>query len=677
MKMYLSKLGFSYLLVTSTFFIDSLADIAADGNVVTSSSSSLPEEGLIEPAYYTLPILKPTPLPPTPLPPTDNVCCPELQDDIGCTKEYDPITCIIGGEVCEYDNPCMKSRCGLDDTAECSMQSDVTKPVEPVPEPKPLPPIVEDQCCPNPFTEIFCLEIYDPIVCYVGNEKCEFSNSCERDRCGISKDVKCVSLDVTPLPPVYEEDYPEECEGDDIHVAISVQNSATQNRVYWYIEDTNTGEGLYKIPYSYSPSAEYEHAYCLPCGKYQFKIKDQDSTTNSEVSFKFKVLVDGEPMISHHLQVGEHSQELAVKKHMETSKYQYVDFGSSHCLLESVNQCCVPSEELFCTAVYRPFICKVYGQECIYSNECEMSKCNVPENAECLEIFIQYDRPEPLPSGIEDPENDHEHEEIIDQCCAEIQPTMLCAAVYNPIECDIDGTKCTYNSKCHRDNCGVPKDANCYSKEFEVEEVLKPLPEIYPVSTDTGTTADKVNMKENENDQDYEQNEAAASATNDHDHDPDSTFFRIQSLQDFESSPLCLQPPVLVEGSIVVVSPCSENNPSQHWKLNSLGLLQNQADENLCLNTASQGRLKLKLCSAAIPQKNGKNRGGMFMHNRITKHFHLVRNPLRALTLPGNLQKSVVVKLSPPGFRVGSRINFTLSVDDKRMMWRLVYKCGH
>ena len=116
---------------------------------------------------------------------------------------------------------------------------------------------------------------------------------------------------------------------------------------------------------------------------------------------------------------------------------------------------------------------------------------------------------------------------------------------------------------------------------------------------------------------------------------------------------------------------------SQHWKLNSLGLLQNQADENLCLNTASQGRLKLKLCSAAIPQKNGKNRGGMFMHNRITKHFHLVRNPLRALTLPGNLQKSVVVKLSPPGFRVGSRINFTLSVDDKRMMWRLVYKCGH
>ncbi|GFH45229.1 predicted protein [Chaetoceros tenuissimus] len=670
--MYCSKLAFSYLLVATRFFIGSSADIAADGNAVTVSSS-LPEEGLIEPAYYTLPVLKPAPLPP----PT-NICCPDLQDDIGCTKEYDPITCNVGGEECEYDNPCMKSRCGLDDTVECWMSSIITKPVEPVSEPKPLP-IVEDQCCPKLFTEIFCPEIYEPIVCYVGSGKCEFSNSCERDRCGISKDVECVSLDLTPLPPVYKEDYPQECKGDDIHVAISVSTS-TPNQVYWYIEDTNTGEGLYKIPYSYSSSPGlFEHAYCLPCGKYQFKIKDLDSTTSSDASFKFEVLVDDKPMTSHHLQVGEHSQELEAKKHMETSEYEYVDFGSDRCLLDTVNQCCVPTKELFCTANYSPIVCKVDGQECIYSNKCEMSKCNVPEDAECVELEV-YTKPAPMPTDIEDPENDHENQENIDQCCAEIQPTMLCAAIFNPIECDIDGVKCTYNSKCHKDNCGVPKDANCYSKEFEVEEVLKPLPEIYPVSTDAGTTTDKVNMKENESDQEHEQNGASyntASAANYLDHDPDSTFFRIQSLQDFESSPLCLQPPVLVEGSIVVVSPCSENNLSQHWKLNSIGLLQNQADESLCLNTASQGRLKLKSCSAAIPQKNGKNRGGMFMYNRITKHFHLVRNPLRALTLPGDLQKSVVAKLSPPGFRVGSRINFTLSVDDKRMMWRLVYNFGH
>lgn len=175
----------------------------------------------------------------------------------------------------------------------------------------------------------------------------------------------------------------------------------------------------------------------------------------------------------------------------------------------------------------------------------------------------------------------------------------------------------------------------------------------------------------------FESNPSASSSdkdTNTFNHNPKHTYFRIQSYQDSESSSLCLQPPVLIEDSIIVVSPCSENSVSQYWKLNEIGLLQNQGDENLCLNIAPQGRLKLKKCSKAVPHENGKNRGGLFMYNRITKHFHLVRNPLRALTLPKHLDKSVVVKLSPPGFRVGSRINFTLSVDDKRMMWKLVYK---
>lgn len=122
-------------------------------------------------------------------------------------------------------------------------------------------------------------------------------------------------------------------------------------------------------------------------------------------------------------------------------------------------------------------------------------------------------------------------------------------------------------------------------------------------------------------------------------------YFQIQSDHVENGVSYCLQARSKDQGAVIVAKPCTRtmSQKLQFWIVDSFGQIQNMADRTMCLaGGATKSRLTIEPCMTATSLTKERT---LFIYNYFTKTFHYVKNAMRIIHMPNNLERSKVIRL--------------------------------